>query len=380
MPRKARPELSAKDIRGLKYLRAIDEVLEPLRDVPAHGNRQFFMDQYVALLLLYFFNPVLTSLRSLQQATDLENVQEALGVKRTSLGAMSESAAKVFDPERLLPILQHVIEQLAPLPAEATWEKLPGTLCAMDGTFLRCLPKMVWAVFRQQSDHRGVRLHLQFDILRGTPVSADITAALGSEKKVLQKRLRPGVIYLLDRGYIEYALYQRIHDAGSFFVGRLRDNSSFEPLESRPLTEKDRVAGVLSDESVRMGSAFTKGDLVAPVRRIVIQSQDGKRNVVLLTNLDLPAEVIAALYRYRWQVELFFRWFKCILGCTHWLSQTRSGLTLQIYVALLASVLIRLWTGRRPTKRTFEMICLYFQGWARAEEVTAHIESLKRVG
>ncbi|MBN2129915.1 MAG: transposase [Sedimentisphaerales bacterium] len=236
MPRKARPELSAKDIRGLKYLRAIDEVLEPLRDVPAHGNRQFFMDQYVALLLLYFFNPVLTSLRSLQQATDLENVQEALGVKRTSLGAMSESAAKVFDPERLLPILQHVIEQLAPLPAEATWEKLPGTLCAMDGTFLRCLPKMVWAVFRQQSDHRGVRLHLQFDILRGTPVSADITEALGSEKKVLQKRLRPGVIYLLDRGYIEYALYQRIHDAGSFFVGRLRDNSSFESLQSRPLT------------------------------------------------------------------------------------------------------------------------------------------------
>mgnify|MGYP002064886948 CR=1 FL=1 len=129
-----------------------------------------------------------------------------------------------------------------------------------------------------------------------------------------------------------------------------------------------------------MGSAFTEGDLVAPVRRIVIRGEGGKRDVVLLTNLDLPAEVIGQLYRYRWQVELFFRWFKCVLGCTHWLSQTRSGLTLQVYVALLASVLIRLWTGRRPTKRTFEMICLYFQGWARAEELAAHIASLKRVG
>lgn len=379
MPREAKPALRAGDIRGLKYLRAIDDLLEPLREVPAHGNRQFFMDQYVALLLLYFFNPVLTSLRALQQATGLENVQEAIGVKRTSLGAMSESAAKVFDPERLVPILQRVVEQLAPLPREATWEKLPGTLRAMDGTFLRCLPKMLWAVFRQQSDHRGVRLHLQFDILRGTPVSGDVTEALGSEPKVLQERLQAGAVYLLDRGYIAYTLYQRIHDAGSFFVARLKDNSSSESLEAHRLTEPDRAAGVLSDESVRMGSAFTAGDLVAPVRRIVVRGEGDKRDVVLLTNLELPAEAIASLYRYRWQVELFFRWFKCILGCTHWLSQTRTGLTLQVYVALLASVLIRLWTGRRPTKRTFEMICLYFQGWARAEELTAHIESLKRL-
>lgn len=80
---------------------------------------------------------------------------------------------------------------------------------------------------------------------------------------------------------------------------------------------------------------------------------------------------------YRWQVELFFRWFKCILGCTHWLSRTRSGLTLQVYVALVALLLIRLWTGRNPTKRTFEMICLYLQGWASQNNLIAHLQSLK---
>lgn len=366
-----------RDIQGLKYLRAFDELLAPLREVPIHGNRRFFMDQYVSLLLLYFFNPVLTSLRSLQQATGLANVQEAVGVRRTSLGAMSESAGTVFDPELMVPIIESAVGQIDALPREAAWENLPGSLRAVDGSFLRCLPKMVWAVFRKQSDQRGVRLHLQFDITRGGPVSAEVTEALGSEKKVLRRHLKAGVIYLLDRGYIDYSLYQAIHDGGSFLVSRLKDNSTCAVIEDRILTDEDRAAGVVADQGVRMGSSFTEGDLTAPVRRIVIRTDDDKSDVILLTNLDLPAEIVAPLYRYRWQVELFFRWFKCILGCTHWVSQTRSGLTLQVYVAILASVLIRLWTGRKPTKRTFEMICLYFQGWATAEELTAHIESLK---
>ena len=130
-----------------------------------------------------------------------------------------------------------------------------------------------------------------------------------------------------------------------------------------------------------MGSAFTKGDLTAPVRRVVIrvENRDGPSKIILLTNTEVEAEVVALLYRYRWQVELFFRWFKRILGCTHWLSTTYQGVTLQVYVAVLASLLVSLWTGRKPTKRTFEMICLYFQGWATAEELTRHIGSLKTV-
>ena len=127
-----------------------------------------------------------------------------------------------------------------------------------------------------------------------------------------------------------------------------------------------------------MGSAFTEGKLTVPVRRLVIEGPDGRR-IVVLTDTDLPAHVVADLYRWRWQVELFFRWFKCILGCTHWLSRSRRGLTLQVYVALLASLLIALWTGRKPTKRTFEMLCLYFMGWAKPHELAAHLEGLKKV-
>ena len=98
------------------------------------------------------------------------------------------------------------------------------------------------------------------------------------------------------------------------------------------------------------------------------------RDVVLLTNTDLPAELVAQLYRYRWQVELFFRWFKCILGCRHWLSLTLRGLTLQVYVALLASILMALWTGRKPSRSTFRVMCLHFQGWVGEAELARYLE------
>jgi hypothetical protein len=379
MARKHKEALKPKDIKGLKYLRAFWDVLEPLRDITVHGNREFFMDQYVALLLLHFFNPVLNSLRALQEATGLGNVQEAVGVKRTSLGSMSESAGHVFDPELMVPILESVINQLPDLPRDGrvNWDLLPGRVRAMDGSFLRCLPKMTWAVFRTQSRNRGVKLHLQFDIQTGAPASADITVALGSEKKALRNRLQQGMLYLIDRGYTDYRLFQAIHDSLSCFVARLKSNSTHEVLVDRPLMQSDRQAGVVADQEVRMGSAYTEGHLTAPVRRIVIRDEEGNE-VILLTNTNLPAEIVALLYRYRWQVELFFRWFKCILGCTHWLSTTQTGLTLQVYVALLASLLISLLTGRKPTRRTYRMICLYFQGWASAEELAAHIASLKK--
>jgi hypothetical protein len=376
MSRRPQPPLHSKDIKGLKYLRVFAEILDPLRQILVHGNREFFMDEYISLMLLHFFNPVLGSLRSLQQATGLENVQEVIGVKRTSLGAMSESAGKVFDPELMIPIIEDVISKIGPLPQDGIFKNLPGVPIAVDGTFLQCLPKMMWAVFRTQSDKRGAKLHLQFDIKRGMPVSADITEALSSEPKALRKRLKAGNLYIMDRGYIDYKLYQAINDAGSFFVARLKDISAFEKLEDRPLEEADIQANVASDYFVRMGSAYTEGQLTARVRRILVRDATGYE-VALLTNTVLPAEVVTLLYRHRWQVELFFRWFKCILGCTHWMSITRSGLTLQIYIAILASLLIRLWTGRKPTRRTFEMICLYFQGWANEAELLAHIESLK---
>lgn len=318
MSRNAKQPVTEKDIKGLKYLRAFLDLLEPLADIPVHGNRRFFMDEYVSLLLLHFFNPVLGSLRALQQATGLENVQEVTGVKRTSLGAMSESAGYVFDPELMVPIIEKVFSQLKPIEGNQRLKNLPGIPIAVDGSFLRCLPKMVWAVFRRQSDKRGVRLHLQFDISTGAPVGADITEALGSEKKMLKKNLKSGMLYIMDRGFINYKLFEAIHNKQSFFVARLKDISTYRVIEDMTISNQAKDAGVIADQLVSMGSSFTEGDLTVPVRRLVIvDPDDDKKNIIVLTNTDLDGEIISLLYRYRWQVELFFRWFKCILGCTH---------------------------------------------------------------
>jgi IS4 transposase len=98
----------------------------------------------------------------------------------------------------------------------------------------------------------------------------------------------------------------------------------------------------------------------------------------ILTNLiDVPAHVIATIYSYRWTIEVFFRFFKHILGCRHLLSTDPRGIEIQAYCAIIACLLITLWAGRKPTKRTYEMVCFYLIGWASEEELLRHIEKLK---
>jgi len=150
---------------------------------------------------------------------------------------------------------------------------------------------------------------------------------------------------------------------------------------------------------VRLGSPQCQDDLSSNVRVIEIyhrgssgrprrsrvsskktfRTTDADYPMLLVTDrMDLSAETIALIYRYRWQIELFFRWFKCILGCSHLLSLSENGVSIQVYCALIASMLITLWTGRKPTKRTFEMLCYHFMGWADDEELFDHIEKLKQ--
>ena len=92
---------------------------------------------------------------------------------------------------------------------------------------------------------------------------------------------------------------------------------------------------------------------------------------------ELLREIIGDIYRHRWAVEIFFRFFKHILGCRHLLSQDKAGIEIQTYMAIIASMLISLWTGRKPTLRTYEMICYYFTGMADEDELIAHIAKLK---
>jgi len=144
-----------------------------------------------------------------------------------------------------------------------------------------------------------------------------------------------------------------------------------------------RAAGVRSDRVGWLGGPQSGAVLQQPLRIIEVATgktdAQGRPEVLLLASsrLDLDAELIALGYRHRWAVELFFRWFKCILGCKHLLSTDPNGITIQLYLGLIASLLISLWAGRKPTKRTLEMLQFYFAGWATEEELMAHIEKLQ---
>jgi Transposase DDE domain len=381
MARTRKPRPSNKNIQGLKYFQRLQPLFASLHDIgvdPA-GNRQLHYDQYASLILLFFFNPILTSLRGLQQASCLEKVQDKLGCPRSSLGALS-AAARAFDAEPLQSIVSELAQEALPLHSGREAEILRG-LTAVDGTLLPALPKMAWALWLDE-EHRAAKVHLQFDVFKGVPRYATVTDGNGNEKKELRASLQSGLLYVIDRGYAEYQLFQDILDAHSSFIGRIRDNAVYQLVEERPLTDEARKAGVVRDLVVWLGGDQSGEVFKKPLRMVWVatgkKDSQGREEVLLLASdrLDLDAAWIALGYKFRWTVELFFRWFKCILGCQHLLSTCPNGVAIQVYLALIASLLVSLWTGHKPTKRTFEMLCLYFAGWASEDELRAHVRSL----
>lgn len=184
----------------------------------------------------------------------------------------------------------------------------------------------------------------------------------------------------MDRGYVEYDLLRHLDTAGVRFVQRLLDNAVYEVASDHPLTAADRPAGVVRDVVLRrLGTDKHNARLERPLRVVETRGEQPGECWVLATNaLPLPAEFVVLAYRHRWRVELFFRWLKCILGCRHLLLNHQAGVTLQVYLAIIASLLIGLWTGAKPSKRTYEMLCHYFSGWATAEEVELHLKTLQR--
>ena len=380
------PVIAQPTLQGLQYFRLLGPLFDHLHRVGTArdraGNRQLFYDQYATLLLMYFFHPTVTSLRGLQQTTTLAQVQTPFGIRRPSLGALSE-AASVFDAALLHQGLTALSPQLRPHVTGAEQAAL-AALTAVDGSLLPALPRMLWAVW-QDDQHRAAKMHVAFAVFRHGPVGVTVTAGNASERAELRRLVPPGGFSVFDRGSIDYDLFQELPNLPWSFLGRVKANVAYEVQEERPISAAARAAGVVRDVVLRrLGTAHHSRLLPQPFR--LVQVATGKTDaqgmpevMVLVTNrLDLDADLVAVAYRYRWAVELFFRWGKCVLGCRHLLSQTANGVRMQVYVALIASLLISLWIGSTPTKRTYEMLCFYLSGWASETELIAHIERLHR--
>jgi len=392
---KKRHKIKESELQGFKYFKAISGMLEGLHETGCQrdraGNRILHMDQYISLLLLHMFNPICTSLRSLQQASELKKVQKKLGVPRASLGSLSE-ASTVFDSQRMLEIIEQLGEQLKPITEHDKLKDLPGILTAVDGTLLKGLPKIAWALWIDD-EHKAVKNHVHFEILKAVPVKATITDGNANEKDVLAETLEAGRIYVLDRGYAKYSLLQEILDNNSSFVCRIRDNYVCEVVEERPITADGEAAGVVRDRIVRLGSNAKGGEIAGAVRVVEVKCRphvkrmhtgrggpEQSQTLAIATDLlDVEADVIALIFEHRWTIEIFFRFYKHILGCRHLLSYNQNGIELQTYAAILACMLISLWTGRKPTLRTYEMLCWYFTGMADEQELLSHIRRLQKI-
>lgn len=405
--RKQTKQISPRQIGGLKRLRHLLPLLQPLHDVGCQrdraGNRQLHFDQYVTLVLLYLLNPLIDSVRGLQQAAAIDKVSRQLGVKRFSLGSFSESC-RLFDPQKLKAIVEQLSGELNPVGHDPRLKDLKHILTLVDGTLLDALASVAaawWLPFQDGTSKYAWRLHTHFDVEHYIPTDLELTDARCSgqsdEKNVLRQKLQKDHCYVTDRWFAQFTLFNEINAIGSSYVCRVKEKSVFEVREERLLSDAALAAGIVRDAVVTMGHS-SKADARPDhsIRIIVIEAKQhekrgGRRGktagpgnqgtIVLATNLlEVPAEIIALIYRYRYTIEIFFRFLKQILGCRHLISSKPEGIMIQMYCAVIACLLINLWTGAKPSKRTVEMLAFYFMGVASEAEMLRHIAGLKKSG
>jgi Transposase DDE domain len=395
--------LRSKDITGLKYFEMISPLLRRLHEDGCQrdkaNQRELHYDQYCILILLYLFNPTVTSLRAIQQASELSKVKKKLGCSRASLGSLSE-ASRLFDSDRLKEIIAELGADAEQIGRHEKLRGISQNITLVDGSLVSALPNIMQASLLKATEGSGLvkwRLHTHFEVDRYVPTRIDVTPDGGGqddERATLGRTLESDRLYVMDRGYAKFGLFNDIVAKHSSYVCRLRDNSAYDVVEDRVLTEADQAADVLSDQVISIGKTSKTGQRPNHAVRLVCvkcsphtsrgksklgstaPSSDGILRIA--TNLlDVPAEIIALIYSQRWIIEIFFRFFKQLLGCSHLISHGQNGIEIQTYCAIIACLLINLWTGRKPTKRTFEMLSYYFTGLASEEELIAHLARLK---
>jgi Transposase DDE domain len=335
-------------------------------------QRLLLEEDYFSLMLFGLLNPVIDSMRGLCAASQLTKVQQMVCKRKVSLGSFSE-AQSIFDPELLRHVFVDLSSQISTSWGDQRLDHLKDKLKLVDGTLLPALPRMHWALWLNDSN-RAAKLHLKFNVLRQAPCDAIVTAGNACERKTLRQFANKGDTIVGDRYYgLDYGYLDELRDEKVSFVFRIRNVPRMEIVEEMGLREADRQAGVTWQGMVHLGEKW-KGE---PIRVVKVEVEG--KSLLLATDLDIEAELIALIYRYRWQIELFFKWMKSILGCRHLMAETSDGVAIQVYCALIAALMLQVLTGSRPTKRAMEMLRFYLMGMASLEEVISILAIEKKV-
>ena len=216
--------------------------------------------------------------------------------------------------------------------------ELNATVYAFDSTTISlCLELFPWASFRKSK--AAIKLHTLVDLRGNIPSFVLISQGKMHDVKALDLLpIDPGAFYLMDRGYLDYKRLHRIHQAGAFFVTRLKDNSDYRVVES---FATDKAAGILCDQAIRLNGV--KSSSAYPERLRRVKYRDPETNIVyefLTNNFTLLARIIAQLYKQRWQVELFFKWIKQHLRIKAFFGVSENAVRIQVWTALSAYLLL----------------------------------------
>lgn len=393
------PRVWPVQVLGGKYVRLLEKLLRQLRSEEEHGNRRLFLDDVFVAYLLSFFNPTVRSLRTIEDFSQTIQAQKHLSIRKISKSTLSDFN-QLADPSRLEPILGALRARLARKTAKepvagGDLTRLLEQTVAVDGTFLPAAADVAWAVCNR--NHHGAEKHraridVHLSVSGWLPEAIVVPAPGQSEANSAVEHIQPGRLYLYDRGFMSFALLAAHYSANdeqprSRFVARYRVAGGNSPVlqaaDENELEEKDQAARVVSD---RVGYFLTSRSSRHPLPRVLLrevvvecEERGEPATLRLVTNLlDVPAHVVATLYRYRWQIELFFRWLKSYANFGHLISHTREGVETHFYVTIIAVLLMYLHTEYRPSKYLFALVGQVAAGTATLEEILPILRERER--
>ena len=215
---------------------------------------------------------------------------------------------------------------------------LSNTVYALDSTTIDlCLSVFPWAHFR--TTKAAVKMHTLLDLKGNIPSFIHVSDGKLHDVHALDLlELEAGAIYVMDRGYVDFARLHTLHLAGAFFVTRAKSNMNFHRIYS---AKSDRSTGVICDQTIELDGFYTKQDYPAKLRRVRFKDPETGKTLIFLTNqMTFPAATICALYKNRWHVELFFKWIKQHLRIKRFFGTSENAVKTQIWIAVSVYVLI----------------------------------------
>lgn len=215
---------------------------------------------------------------------------------------------------------------------------LNGMVVAVDSSTIDlCLTLFPWADFRKTK--AAVKIHTQMDLQGSIPLFIDVTKGREHDVSFLDRMpVAPGTIYVMDRGYLDFARLFRLGQAGAFFVIRAKRNLDFHVRESRKVAKN---TGLRSDQTIRLSGALSKERYPIALRRVHFFDEETGKDLVFLSNdFSIPALTVALVYKSRWQIELFFKWIKQNLRIKSFFGTSDNAVRTQIWIAICTYLLV----------------------------------------